>query len=132
MPERTRGPVFRVRFDPATFEEDLENARAAGRAIGARAREELERDGVAVSLLAPCQTDARDGTDLPGMVKLYLPMPYGPWGLVLAGDRDEHGPFLLAVAFGERHPQRRPTVYDIAHYRQHGTWPERMRFDAGA
>ncbi len=50
------------------------------------------------------------------MVKLYLPIPYGPWGLVLAGDRDQDGPFLLAVAFGECHPQRRPSVYDIAHY----------------
>jgi hypothetical protein len=132
MPERARDPVFRVRFDAVTFQEDLRNARAAGRAIGAQAREQLERDGVFVSLLSPCQVDARDGTDLPGMVKLYLPIPYGPWGLVLAGDRDQDGPFLLAVAFGERHPQRRPSVYDIAHHRQHGTWPAGMRADAGA
>ena len=130
MTERARGPVFRVRFDPATFREDLNNARPAGRAVGAQAREQLERDGVAVSLLSPCQADARDGTDLPGMVKLYLSIPYGPWGLVLAGDRDQRGPFLLAVAFGERHPRRRPSVYDIAHHRQHGTWPHGMR--AGA
>jgi hypothetical protein len=123
MPERAHGPVFRVRFDAARFEEDLRNARAAGRAIGTDAREQLERD---------CQTDARDGTNLPGMVKLYLPMPHGPWGLVLAGDRDEHGPFLLTVAFGERHPHRRPSVYDIAHRRQHGAWPKRIRSDIGA
>lgn len=80
-----------------------------------------------MSLLAPCESEARDGTDLAGMVKLYLPIPYGPWGVVLTGDRDADGPFLLVVAFGERHPDRRPSVYDIAHYRHHGRWPTGMR-----
>jgi hypothetical protein len=43
-------------------------------------------------------------------------LPYGLWGLIVAGDRDQHGPVLLAIAFGERHPQRRPSVYDIGHH----------------
>jgi len=74
-----------------------------------------------------CQSEARDGTDLAGLVKLYLPIPYGAWGLVLAGDRDPDGPFLLPLAFGERHPARRPSVYDIAHHRHHGQWPPKTR-----
>jgi hypothetical protein len=127
MPQPARGPSFRVRFDEVTFEQDLHRARADGRSTAAKAREQLDRDGVSVSLLASCQGEARDGTDLAGMVELYLPMPYGPWGLVLAGDRDGQGPFLLVIAFGERHPARRPSVYDIAHHRRHGSWPSGIR-----
>ncbi len=127
MPERSTGPVFRVRFDPVTFEQDLKRVRGEGRTIAHDARQQLERDGVPASLLAPCQSEARDGTDLAGLVKLYLPIPYGAWDLVLAGDRDPNGPFLLPLAFGERHPARRPSVYDIAHHRQHGQWPPGTR-----
>ncbi len=61
------------------------------------------------------------------MVKLYLPIPYGPWGLILQGATDPDGLHLAVVAFGERHPTRRPSVYDIAHYRRHGTWPATFR-----
>jgi hypothetical protein len=84
MPERAHAPEFQVRLDPSTIQEDLKNARAAGRAMDAHARQQLERQAVAVSLLAPCEIDPRDGTDLPGVVKLYPPEPYAPWGLVQA------------------------------------------------
>jgi hypothetical protein len=50
-----------------------------------------------------CDAEHRDGTCLGGMVKLYPPLP---WGLVLAGGRDETGINLRAAAFGERHPAR--------------------------
>ncbi len=123
MSASTPGPVFRVRFDTPTYDQDLQRVRKEGRTVATNARAQLERDGIAVALLSACQSDARDGTELGGLAKLYLPIPYGPWGLVLAGDRDINGPFLAVVAFGERHPHRGPSVYAIAHYRRHGHWP---------
>lgn len=114
---------FRVRFSERQFSDDLENAGASGRPVLTAARETLEREGIDAKLLMPCSGEHRDGTDLGGLVKLYLPVPYGPWGLVLAPARDQHGLFLRPVAFGQRHPTRRPTVYDVAHYRRHGSWP---------
>jgi hypothetical protein len=131
MPTPRRIVTFRVKFSDGRFAEDLDRCRPEGQRAARQARVQLERDGVPQHLLTRCAGEHRDGTDLPGMVKLYLPMPYGPWGLVLQGTTDDAGLHLLAVAFGERHPDRRPTVYDIAHYRQHGRWPAGMRSDAG-
>lgn len=127
MPSPRRSVTFRVRFNDARFADDLARCRADGQQIGREARIELERDGAPQHLLTSCGAEHRDGTDLPGMVKLYLPLPYGPWGLVLQGATDTTGLHLLAIAFGERHPSRRPSVDDIAHHRQHGTWPSAMR-----
>ncbi|MGI8414136.1 MAG: hypothetical protein ACR2LV_10485 [Solirubrobacteraceae bacterium] len=126
MPNPGRELTFPVTFTPTRFAEDLQHARPEGRRIAEQARQELERDGVSAALLAKCRSDHRDGTDLSGMVKLYLPMPYGPWGLVLLGAGGATDPHLVVVAFGERHPARRPSVYDVAHYRRHGSWPAGM------
>jgi hypothetical protein len=120
MPQPRRTVTFRVRFHPARFSEDIDRARPAGRAIAVQAREQLEQHGVSSGLLASCEAEHRDGTDLPGCAKLYLPMPYGEWGLVLQGAHDTNGAYLLVVAFGERHPAKPPNVYQIAHRRLHG------------
>lgn len=128
MPNSRRTVTFRVRFNDALFADDVAHARAEGQQIAREARRQLERDGAPADLLARCGGEHRDGTDLSGMVKLYLPMPYGDdWGLVLQGASDAAGPHLLVVAFGQRHPSRRPSVYDIAHHRRHGNWPFRTR-----
>jgi hypothetical protein len=127
MPTPRRPVAFRVRFNDARFVEDLARCRADGQQIGRQARIELERDGAPPHLLTRCGAEHRDGIDLRGMVKLYLPLPYGPWGLVLEGATDATGLHLLVIAFGERHPSRRPSVYDIARRRQHGNWPSGMR-----
>lgn len=126
MPQPDRAVTFRVRFHPAHFPEDLARARRDGRRIATDARERLEHDGIESSLLSPCRGEARDGTDLAGLVKLYLPIPYGEWGLVLEAAKDTQGLYLLVVAFGDRHPDRRPSVYDVAHRRRHGDWPPGM------
>jgi hypothetical protein len=131
MPTPRRTITFRVKFNDARFAEDVARCRPEGKKVAREAREQLDSDGAPRDLLTSCAGEHRDGTDLTGMVKLYLPMPYGPWGLVLQGATDDAGLHLLAVAFGERHPDRRPTVYDVAHYRMHGRWPPRMRADAG-
>lgn len=119
--------TFRVKFEPVRFDEDLRRAGAAGRALAIQARGQLERDGIAAALLSPCHSEHRDGTQLEGLVKLYVPIPSGPdWGFVLEGARDSQGLHLLVVAFGQRHPERRPSVYDLAHYQRHGAWPPTM------
>lgn len=74
--------------------EDLDRARPAGREIARAARETLERDGAPVALLSRCVGEHRDGTNLAGLVKLYLPMPYGDWGLILLGAGGREDPHL--------------------------------------
>ena len=110
MPIPRRPVTFRVRFNDARFADDLARCRAEGQQIARQARIELERGGAPQHLLTSCGAEHRDGTDLHGMVKLYLPLPYGPWGLVLQGASDATGLHLLTFAFGERHPSWRPSV----------------------
>jgi len=66
VPHPRRPIAFPVRFDPAFFAEDLTRARAAGRRVAQASRQQLERDGVDMSLLARCEGEHRDGTDLAG------------------------------------------------------------------
>jgi hypothetical protein len=87
------------------------------------ARTEYERDGVPLHLLRPCERDARDGTDLPNCVKIYLPLPAGPFGAVFRLKAFPEGIRLVYLAFGARHHPRgshAPTVYELAHQRLHG------------
>jgi hypothetical protein len=119
--EPAEGLRFDVRVDEELLGEDLGRASEAARtAIGA-AVGELERDGVPVESLRPCEDGARDGTDLGGCVKHYIPQPDGQWGAVFAIDKEASKPALLLLAAGERHPGRpwRPSVYQIAHRRLH-------------
>ena len=71
-----------------------------------------------------CDEDARDGTSLPGCVKVYLPPPAGPLGLVYQIARNKQGRLYLDhLAFGVRHHppgSRAETVYQLAHRRLHG------------
>lgn len=102
-------PIFRVMFDDARFADDLAHSDHTGRQIAQAARAQLERDGIQAQLLARCDPEGRDGTHLGGMVKLYLPIPYGDrFGLVLEPGRDADSLYLLAIAFGQRHPPGGP------------------------
>ena len=117
-------PRFKVRFDEAFHKADLDHATTAGAGVARRARQRLERDGIAPEELRKCAAMGDDGTRLAGCVKTYLPPPEGRWGMVLCGGGlDVDGtPVLLVVAFGERHPRRRsrPSVYQLADERLHG------------
>lgn len=124
MPE-SRGPVrVPVTFDDARWAQDLARASTEAAEVARVARRRMERDGANLIELRPCDPEGRDGTRLGGCVKLYLPPPAGPWGLVLAPTRDPAtGRVLLdVVAFGPRHPPegRRVSVYQLAHQRLHG------------
>jgi hypothetical protein len=115
-------PRFAVRFDAEALAEDLHHATAAGRLVCERERARLEREGVPADELKACQAEGREGTELAGCVKTYLPQPDGPWGMVFAGDRELDGtPVLVCLAFGLRHPMRawQPSVYHVAHWRLH-------------
>jgi hypothetical protein len=80
----------------------------------------------------PCEAEGPGGTGLPGCVKLYLPLgrepSAAPYGFVfeLIASRGPKPVFSLRLlAFGERHP--RPgtrNVYERAHKRRHGRYPD--------
>ncbi len=109
-----------VAFDEAAWSEDMRNATDAAREIAARRRAQLERDGQPIDELRACDSEGSDRTSLPGCVKVYIPPPYGPWGLVYLIARDDDGRLRLDhLAFGLRHPPRarRASVYQVAHER---------------
>jgi hypothetical protein len=72
------GARFAVRLDAAVVEEDLAHATDAGRAAIKRALAEVADDGVPVAWLKRCHAEGRDGTRLPGCVKIYIPTPMAP------------------------------------------------------
>jgi hypothetical protein len=116
------GPRFALRIEEAWLAADLAHASAAARAESAPLIGRLRDGGVPVGWLRPCEAEARDGTRLPGCVKLYIPQPAGPWGAVFGIDREASKPALLLLAVGERHPgvPWRPSVYEIADRRLNG------------
>lgn len=105
------------------WNEDVAHATDAATQVATQARTRLERDGAPIEQLRRCEPDARDGTRLPGCMKIYLPPPAGQWGIVFQLAADERGPFLAVLAFGERHPgpARRPSIYKLADRRLHRT-----------
>jgi hypothetical protein len=111
----------RVAFDDLAWQSDLSKATGSARRIGEETRSRLEREGQAVNALFACDEEARDGTKLPGCVKVYLPPPGGPLGLVFRIAKSKDGHFYLDhLAFGMRHlpaGARGETVYRLAHRR---------------
>jgi hypothetical protein len=95
-------------------------ASAAARAVAEVARDDFERNGVAIDQLKACAPEGPDATELPHCLKVYLPAPDGPHGMVFDIDRVDGRLRLLYAAFGLRHPGRdvrQPSVYEIAHRR---------------
>ena len=113
-----------VAFDELAWQEDLRRASKSTRRIGSETRSRLEREGQAVDSLFACDDEARDGTSLPGCVKVYIPPPGGPLGLVYRLARNKEGRFYLDhLAFGVRHHPpgtHARTVYQLAHLRLGG------------
>jgi hypothetical protein len=115
------GPRFSVRVDDTVLEEDLSHATTAGRTAIRRALSAFVRDGLRADWLKRCQPDHRDGTDLPGCLKVYIPPPDGQWGGVFVADLASGRPVLVLLAVGQRHPVQpwTPSVYQVAHRRLH-------------
>ncbi len=100
----------------------MRRASAAGRTVAGAGRREFEARGVPINQLKPCDAEGSDGTQLPNCVKVYLPAPDGPHGMVFEIVRIEGRLQSLFAAFGLRHPGdlvRQPSVYRIAHRRLH-------------
>lgn len=113
-----------VAFDELAWQEDLRRVAGSAKRIGEETRSRLEREGQAVDALFACDEEARDGTSLPGCVKVYLPPPGGPLGIVFRIARSNDGRLYLDhIAFGVRHlpaGTRGETVYRVAHRRLNG------------
>jgi hypothetical protein len=116
------GPAFPVIVDEDTLAEDLAHASEAARAAIEPMIHRLRNDGAPARWLQRCEDEARDGTRLPGCVKLYIPQPDGQWGAVFLGTTVQGTLTLILLAVGERHPNVtwRPSVYQIAHRRLNG------------
>ena len=119
MVAQSSGPVFPVHVDQRELAEDLGHASDAARAAIEPMVERLKADGAPKDWLKQCDAEARDGTQLAGCVKLYIPRPAGQWGAVFLGGFADNKPALFLLAAGERHPNApwRPSVYEIAHRR---------------
>jgi hypothetical protein len=119
MAAQSSGPTFPVHVDERELAEDLAHASDAGRAAIGPMVQHLKADGAPVAWLKQCDAEARDGTRLPGCVKLYIPQPAGQWGAVFLGGAVDGSPKLFLLAVGERHPGApwAKSVYEIAHRR---------------
>jgi len=121
----------RFAFDEDVWAEEVRRLNATGRAYenAVAARTEIERPGARIPVRA-CDSEASDGTLLSGCAKVYVPIDVepsrAPYGLVFA-IRAEHGSGRLVlrfIAYGERHPGRGRSVYERAHRRLHGRYPD--------
>ncbi len=78
--------------------------------------------------LEPCAAEGRDGTQLAGRVKVYLPADAvdSPFRMLFTPVIVEARLELAYLAFGVGHQPKGSlarTVYEIAHSRVHGEWP---------
>lgn len=121
MPQQRRPAVTPpVVFDEAAWAADLLRASASARRVATEARDQFETNGVPIDQLKACDPEGAAGTHLPRCVKVYLPAPDGPHGMVFEIERISGRLRLLYAAFGLRHPgpeMRRPSVYEVAHRR---------------
>lgn len=67
------GPAFPVVVDEDALAEDLAHASEAARTAIEPMVRRLRDSGAPADWLQRCEEEARDGTRLPGCVKLYIP-----------------------------------------------------------
>lgn len=123
------GANVSARFNDALFDADVARASPLGREVLAGARARIERDGIAAHERRLCQANHASGTDLPGCFKVYVPDMAGRWRIVFQVVRFADGRLGVEyVASGVAHmpkQSRRRDVYELAHFRLHGSWPNR-------
>lgn len=119
-----------VRFQDAVWREAVRGFSGRPFDVAMRGRTAIEKGGVTLADLLPCDAEGPDGTRLAGCAKLYLPATGGPpserpFAFVLQLARDaNNGLVWIFVAFGHRHPT--PGVrsaYERAHRQLHGRFP---------
>ncbi len=122
----------RARFPARVVSRDVERYAHDSRAreVAERARARFTAEGIPRAQLVRCAAEGRDGTHLPGRLKVYLPLEAAerPFRMVFTPIARESALVLLYLAFGVAHQpsgSRAPSVYEIAHRRVHGGWPRR-------
>lgn len=134
-PRRNLPPVS-VKFRSPAWQEEVErlDARSSARVQAERARREIEGGKTKLGWKR-CEAQNDDGTELAGCSKLYVPLDAkgasaAPYGFVfrLAKTQDDELVWNF-IAFGERHPENPSTrsVYERAHKRLHGRYPDQSR-----
>lgn len=126
-----RVPGERVAFDDDVWAEEVGRFNATGRAqtVAHAARAAIERPGARIAVRR-CDAEGPDGTRLAGCAKVYLPLDLeasrSPYGFVFAlrADSDTGRVMLRLVPYGERHPRTGRSVYQRAHRRLHGRYPD--------
>jgi hypothetical protein len=98
-------------------------------AAAVAARAQIQRPGARIAVRA-CDAEGPDGTRLVGCAKVYVPLEaepsQAPYGLVFAirTERVAGRVGLRMLAYGERHPSLGRSVYERAHRRLHGRYPD--------
>ena len=120
---------------PEIWEAEVERLRegSPARIAAERERTPLEQNGVPRAELLACAAAGEDGTRLARELKVYVPITEGsasqrPFGFVFSLVAEDGRPRLVLTAFGERHPARGTrSVYERAHKRLHGRYPDQAR-----
>ena len=112
-------PIFPARFDEGAVADDLARLSEGAAEALAELRSEVDRlGGLPKSRLKACEAEGRDGTDLEGCVKTYVPWPDGRFGCVMvAVSHPKRQLGLRVIAFGVRHHPKEShaeTVYQWA------------------
>jgi hypothetical protein len=121
-----------VRFDEAVWHEAVRGFSREPLQVATSARRAIERRGIALADVRPCEAVGPDGTQLAACAKLYLPLGDAPpserpmaFVLRLAREPDTTLAWIF-VAFGHRHPGPGVrSVYERAHRQLHGRFPTR-------
>jgi hypothetical protein len=135
MGDGRQGAAISVEIDDEVWAEEVGRLRrgSLARDQAERARREIAADAPRLPW-QPCEKEGPDGTQLTLCVKLRVPIDQegasaAPFGFVFALRRVEGGLVLRMIAFGERHPDNPATrtVYERAHKRLHGRYPQGSR-----
>ncbi|MGC9220890.1 MAG: hypothetical protein ACP5H2_05995 [Solirubrobacteraceae bacterium] len=124
-----------VRVDPETWAVEVGRLRegSPARLAAERERKTLQQRGVPRDALLACRTVGDDGTRLGREFKVYVPITGAPasqrpFAFVFSIASADGRPYLALTAFGERHPAHGTrSVYERAHKRLHGRYPDQER-----
>jgi hypothetical protein len=101
-PDKPRPTHAPVRFDDRIFGEDLAYTSVTGIAVARLTRHRYESQGIPVAELRITEQRGPHGAVLPRCLKVYLPPPDGPFGMVFRLMVDGDGAHLQYLAFGQR------------------------------
>ena len=133
-PQRRPAMTPPVVFDEAAWAEDLLRASATARRVATEARGEFDTNGVPIAQLKACDPEGPEGTQLPHCLKVYLPAPDGPHGMVfeMSGSAVDCGSCTARSGCGTQAPRcdsrRRPgdlRLEQFAELRDHARAPHR-------